>query len=816
MDELPTFTVQPMSAVQKLGGPVTLRCRVEPPTANVSWRLNGHELRDSNASLEVLIQPEALIILALSNLTIGRYQCIARTAIGASASVSATVTAAKLRDFEADDQHEIEVDEGNTAVIECHLPESHPKAQVRYSVKQEWLETSKGNYLIMPSGNLQIVNATQEDEGTYKCAAYNPVTQEVKTSTSSDRLRIRRSTSEAARIIYPLGAQTIIVTKGQSLVLECVASGIPPPQVTWSKDGAGLHQQNKTRFLLSNLLIDATSEADSGTYSCQADNGVGEIGAAYIFYSVQVLDSTDDWTVTNIPGNLHRLTLVKLDPSSLYEVEMATKNCAGLGQAAMMTFRTGRSSGPEKILNDDPCSSSQNPSPSDNACLSPPEAPDRPTISMANETSVYVTWIPRGNRGFPIQSFCVEYKKLKGGDWTRATSNIPPSRLSVQISQLEKGDSYKFRVRAVNILGESRPSTPSKPYVVSSSHRVPVAGPIAGPHITYTEAINETTIMLKWMYTSSFNNNTPIHGFYIYYRPTDSDNDSDYKKDVVEARRYPRTTARPVSPHPNAGHREMPAVARSSDLPYLIVGVVLGAIVFIIVAFIPFCLWRAWAKQKQTSDLAFPAASPPVFSCQYTMVPLRGLAVPNGHCAADRATIALNGGHHPLSRNDNTTSGKHLNYCLGGLHQGEMECNSLLQENMMCNGRPAVYRYSEQLPEHDHEENSFLPDDSTHQLLNTGDHWDQASSVCHVTGSEAPCCRIEGAREINMNGGPPPCVAVLTPVEVESPETPRSPSNCSTQQPQDSPGPEVTEEEEIFSPNTTKEQSGQLQSNDKE
>lgn len=51
---------------------------------------------------------------------------------------------AELRDFEPDDQQEIEVDEGNTAVIECHLPESQPKAQVRYSVKQEWLETSKG------------------------------------------------------------------------------------------------------------------------------------------------------------------------------------------------------------------------------------------------------------------------------------------------------------------------------------------------------------------------------------------------------------------------------------------------------------------------------------------------------------------------------------------------------------------------------------------------------------------------------------------------------------------------------------------------
>lgn len=54
----------------------------------------------------------------------------------------------ELRDFEPDDQQEIEVDEGNTAVIECHLPESQPKAQVRYSVKQEWLETSKGNQLL--------------------------------------------------------------------------------------------------------------------------------------------------------------------------------------------------------------------------------------------------------------------------------------------------------------------------------------------------------------------------------------------------------------------------------------------------------------------------------------------------------------------------------------------------------------------------------------------------------------------------------------------------------------------------------------------
>lgn len=42
--------------------------------------------------------------------------------------------------------------------------------------------------------------------------------------------------------------------------------------------------------------------------------------------------------------------------------------------------------------------------------------------------------------------------------------------------------------------------------------------------------ISDRLVFLQ--YTSV--NNTPIYGFYIYYRPTDSDNDSDYKRDVVE------------------------------------------------------------------------------------------------------------------------------------------------------------------------------------------------------------------------------------------------------------------------------------------
>ncbi|XP_076146759.1 brother of CDO [Alosa pseudoharengus] len=932
-DDMPVFTEEPRSVVQKLGGMVTLRCSALPPHANISWRLSGRVLFDDDyAELGVVTQPGSLVIASLSNQTLGRYQCVASTAVGSCASVPANVTAAKLRDFEPDDQQqqEIEVDEGNTAVIECHLPESQPKAQVRYSVKQEWLETSKGNYLIMPSGNLQIANATQDDEGPYKCAAYNPVTQEVKTSTSADRLRIRRSTSEAARIIYPPdSSRSIMVTKGQRLVLECVASGIPTPQVTWAKDGQDLRHHNNTRFLLSNLLIDTTTESDSGTYVCHANNGIGLPSGATVQYEVQVFeppqvrvelqqpeavwgdtvrfvcqvrgkptpsvvwlhnarplapsprhrlsqrtlrvttvgpqddgvyqclaengvgssqaaarlltmptgspsrgsklpqlpplspdkvlreqlppvrpppslpvvdcselrglatpaeapiilsqprtvkadfyeltwkprhdggspvieyivkyrkagDSLGEWTTRSISGSMYKLTLPRLQPASLYEVEMAAKNCAGVGQPAMMTFRTGKVRKPDKTDRTPHVPSTR---------LSPPEAPDRPTVSTATETSAYVTWIPRGNRGFPIQSFRVEYKRLrKAGDneWDVAVENIPPSRLSVEVTNLEKGTSYKFRVLAVNVLGASPPSSPSKPYTVVGSGKSSNPRPVDGPYITYNEAINETTIILKWTYAPV--NNTPIYGFYIYYRPTDSDNDSDYKRDVVEGDRYwhsitdlqPETAydikmqcyneggesefgnvviletkARPHqrSPPPETasqrpGHSGGP-VPRPGDLPYLIVGLVLGALVIIIVAFIPFCLWRALTKQKQATDLCFPAVAPPVSSCQYTMVPLQGMAL-MGHCPLDphlapTHTIYPNGEYIP--------NGKVPTHTLPGMHQEEgdceMECDTLLPQSLP-NGHAPVYHYANGGPVHHEEDECCMPDDSTLELL---------------------------------------------------------------------------------------------------
>ncbi|XP_073760049.1 cell adhesion molecule-related/down-regulated by oncogenes isoform X2 [Callorhinus ursinus] len=917
-DLAPYFVSEPLSAVQKLGGPVVLHCSAKPVTAHISWLHNGKRLDRNMEQIE--IHQGTLTILSLNPSLSGSYQCVANSSIGAVVSGPATVSTAVLGDFGSATKHVITAEEKSTGFIGCKVPDSNPKAEVRYKIRGKWLKHSTENYLILPSGNLQILNVSLEDKGSYKCAAFNPVTHELKVEPIGRKLLVSRPSSEDFHILHPTLSQALAVLSHSPVTLECVVSGVPASQVHWLKDGQDALQGSNWRRLYSHLATDSIDPTDSGNYSCivgnksgdiqhvtymvnvlenasiskglqdqtvslgatvqftcevhgnptpnrtwfhnaqpvhpsprhltagnglkisgvtmedsglyqcVADNGIGFIqstgrleiekggGLKPVIItapaSAQVVDGDfvtlscnatgvpipvmrwyhrhglitshpsqvlrsrsrkshlrpggfdlepvylimsragssslyiqavtqehagkytceatnehgttrseailtvvpfetntkvemvtasnptqndkrdgseagllssfpvkehssavdsapeknasaasvpdapiilsppqtytadtyhlvwragkdgglpinayfvkyrklDDgvglvgsWHTVRVPGSENELHLTELEPSSLYEVLMVARSAAGEGQPAMLTFRTSKV----------------------------PEAPDRPTISTASETSVYVTWIPRANGGSPITAFKVEYKRMRTSDWLVAAEDIPPSKLSVEVRSLEPGSTYKFRVIAINHYGESFRSSASRPYQVAGFPNRFSNRPITGPHIAYTEAVSDTQIMLKWTYIPSSNNNTPIQGFYIYYRPTDSDNDSDYKRDVVEGskqwhmighlqpetsydikmqcfneggesefsnvmicetkvKRLPGASEYPVkdlSTPPNSsgsGRNVGPATSptRSSDMLYLIVGCVLGVMVLILMVFIAMCLWK--------------------------------------------------------------------------------------------------------------------------------------------------------------------------------------------------------------------------------
>uniref|UniRef100_A0A8C6S535 Cell adhesion associated, oncogene regulated n=1 Tax=Neogobius melanostomus TaxID=47308 RepID=A0A8C6S535_9GOBI len=345
------------------------------------------------------------------------------------------------------------------------------------------------------------------------------------------------------------------------------------------------------------------------------------------------------WLTIRVPGSEKTLRLSELEPSSLYEVLMVARSSAGEGQPAMLTFRTGKekSTSPNKNPSKPPVVSLPPKAPEDKISNTHfgvvmhdriPEAPDRPTIARATDSSVYVTWVPRGNGGSPITAFRVEYKRGRSAEWVIAADNISPLKLSVEVRNLEPGSTYRFRVVALNMYVESPHSIPSKPYQIPQASPRMADRPVVGPHISSTDAISDTQIMLRWTYSPSSNNNTPIQGFYIYYRPTDSDNDSDYKRDIVEGVKHwhmighlqPETsydikmqcfndggeseysnvmicetkgrTIKAVVYFMTPPNTSFVYFSPPGGLLYLIVGCVLVVMVLILLAFIAMCLWR--------------------------------------------------------------------------------------------------------------------------------------------------------------------------------------------------------------------------------
>uniref|UniRef100_A0A672JP42 Ig-like domain-containing protein n=1 Tax=Salarias fasciatus TaxID=181472 RepID=A0A672JP42_SALFA len=68
---------------------------------------------------------------------------------------------------------------------------------------------------------------------------------------------------------YTLGSHVALLSMGETLTLECRASGVPTPQLSWLKDGVPL-KGSDTRLQLPDV-----APSDAGLYSCVASNQAG-------------------------------------------------------------------------------------------------------------------------------------------------------------------------------------------------------------------------------------------------------------------------------------------------------------------------------------------------------------------------------------------------------------------------------------------------------------------------------------------------------------------------------------------------------------
>ncbi|XP_047638684.1 peroxidasin homolog isoform X3 [Phacochoerus africanus] len=173
---------------------------------------------------------------------------------------------------------------GNTVFFTCRA-EGNPKPEIIWLRNNNELSMAADSRLnLLDDGTLMIQNTREADQGVYQCMAKN-VAGEAKTQGVT--LRYFGSPARPAFVIQPQNTEVLV---GESVTLECSATGHPPPRITWTRgDGTPLPVDPRVSITPSGgLYIQNVVQEDSGEYTCFAANTVDSVHAT-AFIIVQAL-----------------------------------------------------------------------------------------------------------------------------------------------------------------------------------------------------------------------------------------------------------------------------------------------------------------------------------------------------------------------------------------------------------------------------------------------------------------------------------------------------------------------------------------------
>ncbi|VDQ11592.1 unnamed protein product [Trichobilharzia regenti] len=107
---------------------------------------------------------------------------------------------------------------------------------------------------------------------------------------------------------------------------------------------------------------------------------------------------------------------------------------------------------------------------------------------------------PENDGGNPIQGYLVE-KRTPNGEWKPATAGLVHGK-EANLTGLEKGQTYEFRVSAVNDAGPGRPSKVTPPQVIKDPTCTPylnfLSDPPSPPETLNVDKINKNGVKLSW------------------------------------------------------------------------------------------------------------------------------------------------------------------------------------------------------------------------------------------------------------------------------------------------------------------------------
>ncbi|XP_043943706.1 myosin-binding protein C, slow-type isoform X16 [Protopterus annectens] len=519
------------------GGRIKLIVDLADPTVDLKWYKNGQEIRPSTNRKFIFEHKGTQRMLVINNCTLND-----DAAYQVRAGDEKCQTELFVRELPVTITKELQDTStyvGERFELECEVSEEG--ANVKWFKNGVELENGvRARHRIKEDGlkhYLYIDDATKADSGTYS----------VMTTGGTSKAEIKVDL-RPLRIIQPLTDMTVKL--GDEINLKCEISEnisgrwYKNAQIIQSSDRVKMYHKGRIhRLIIMNSLVD-----DEGDYTF-----VPEAYAITLSAKVHVIDppkihldflKSVDYTVTVVSGNKLRLEIpVSGEPAPKVVWKRGDKVITDSGGRIRAESHPDHSS---LIIDcaerDDSGNYSimvMNEAGLDSAVIKikvvdVPDPPEAPLVTEVGEDWCIMNWEPpKYDGGSPILGYFIERKKKQSSRWMRLNFDLCREH-TFEPKKMIEGVAYEVRVFAVNAIGTSKPSMPSKAFI-------PLAV-TSEPTLLAVDDVTDTTVTMKWRPPDHIGA-AGLDGYVIEYcfeagTVPDSDSDSAWTPIITDAAQF--------------------------------------------------------------------------------------------------------------------------------------------------------------------------------------------------------------------------------------------------------------------------------------